>query len=68
MTCTDPKTDVVNINAYLKFGEILSFCFQDIEWKQTFGVIQGLWYKFGKNDVKQFQARSCQYKCIYKIR
>ena len=34
---TDPKIDVVNINAYLKFGEILSICSQDIERKQTFG-------------------------------
>ena len=41
MTCTDPKIDVVNINAYLKFGEILSICSQDIEQKQTFGVNQG---------------------------
>ena len=41
MTCTDPKIDVVNINAYLKFGEILSICSQDIEWKQTFGLNQG---------------------------
>ena len=40
MTCTDPKIDVVNINAYLKFGEILSIYSQDIERKQTFGVIQ----------------------------
>ena len=41
MTCTDPKIDVVNINAYLKFGEILSIYSQDIERKQTFGVNQG---------------------------
>ena len=41
MTCTDPKIDVVNINAYLNFGEILSFYSQDIERKQTFGVNQG---------------------------
>ena len=41
MTCTDPKIDVVNINAYLKFGEILSICSQDIERKQTFGLNQG---------------------------
>ena len=69
MTCTDPKIDVVNTNAYLKFGDILSICSQDIERKQTFDLNQGpeLWYKFGKNDMKQFKARSCQYKCIYKI-
>ena len=40
MTCTDPKIDVVNINAYLKFCEILSIYSQDIEGKQTFGVNQ----------------------------
>ena len=40
MTCTDPKIDVVNINAYLKFGEIMSICSQDIEPKQTFGISQ----------------------------
>ena len=41
MTCTDPKIDVVNINAYLQFGEILSICNQDIERKQPFGLNQG---------------------------
>ena len=53
MTCTDPKIGVVNINAYLKFDEILSIFSQDIELKQTFGVNQEpeLWYKFGKNDL-----------------
>ena len=25
--------DLVNINVYIKFGEILSICSQDIEWK-----------------------------------
>ena len=41
MTCTYPKIDVVNTNAYLKFGEILSICSQDIEQKQSFGLNQG---------------------------
>ena len=41
MTCTDPKIDVVNNIAYLKFGEVLSICSQDIERKQTFGINQG---------------------------
>ena len=33
------------MNAYIKFGEILSICSQDIEGKQNFGVNQGpqLW-------------------------
>ena len=26
-----PNLDLVNINAYTKFGKILSFCSQDIE-------------------------------------
>ena len=41
MTCTVSKIDVVNTNAYLKFGETLSICSQDIERKQTFDLNQG---------------------------
>ena len=26
MTCNDPKVDLVNMNAYIKFGEVLSVC------------------------------------------
>ena len=33
--------DLININAYTKFGEILSICSQNIEWKQNYGVNQG---------------------------
>ena len=53
MTCNDPKLDLVNLNAYIKFGEILSIGVQGIEWKQNFAVNQGpkLWYKFGKYDM-----------------
>ena len=38
------------MNAYIKFGEILSFCSQYIEEKRNFGVNQGplLWYKCAK--------------------
>ena len=39
--CYNPKLDLVNINAYIKFGEILSNCSQAIERKQNFGVNQG---------------------------
>ena len=39
--CNNPKLDLVNVNTYIKFGEILSTCSQDIEWKQSFGVNQG---------------------------
>ena len=52
MTCNNPKLDLVNINAYIIFGKILSICSQDIERKQKFAINQGplLWYKFEKND------------------
>ena len=33
MTANNPNLDIVNINAYIKFGEILSILFQDIERK-----------------------------------
>ena len=29
--CNNPNVDLVNMNAYIKFGEILSICSQDIE-------------------------------------
>ena len=69
MTCNNPKLDLVNVKAYIKFGENMSICSQNIEWKRYFGVNQGtlLFYKFGKNDMPQSQARSCQYECISKI-
>ena len=41
MMCKNPNVDLVNMNAYIKFGEILSICSQDIEQKQNFGVNQG---------------------------
>ena len=41
MKCNTPKLDLVNMNAYIKFGEILSICSQDIEPKQNFGINQG---------------------------
>ena len=39
--CNNPSIDRVNMNAYKKFGEILSICSQSIERKQNFGVNQG---------------------------
>ena len=36
-----PKLDVVNINAYAKFGQNPFIRYQDIERKQNCGVIQG---------------------------
>ena len=41
MMSNNPNVDLVNINAYIQFGEILSICSQDIERKQNFGVNQG---------------------------
>ena len=37
--CNNLNLGLVNINAYIKFGEILSICSQDIEQKS--GVNQG---------------------------
>ena len=39
--CNIPNVDFVDKNAYIKFGEILSICSQDIERKRNFGVNQG---------------------------
>ena len=41
MLCNNPKLDLVNMYAYIKFGEILSICSKDIERKLNFGVNQG---------------------------
>ena len=34
----DPNVDLVNMNANIKFGEILSISSQDIERKRNFGL------------------------------
>ena len=31
--CNNPNVDLVNMNAYINFGEILSIRSQDIKWK-----------------------------------
>ena len=41
MMCNNLNVNIVNMNAYIKFGKILSICSQDIELKQNFGVNQG---------------------------
>ena len=41
MTGNNPNIDIVNINAYTKFGEILSFSSQDIELKRNSDINQG---------------------------
>ena len=53
MTCINPKLDLVNMNAYLKFGENQSICSQDNERKQNFGVNQG------PNSVTNLQKMMC---------
>ena len=40
MTCNNLKLDLVNMNAYIKFGEILFIGSQDIERKRNFGLNQ----------------------------
>ena len=39
--CNNPNVDLVNLNAYIKFGEILLICSQDNERIQNFGINQG---------------------------
>ena len=41
MTANNPHVDLVIINSYIKFGQNLSICSQDIERKQFFYVNQG---------------------------
>ena len=41
MTYNNPELDLVNMNAYIKFGEKMSVSSQDIERKRNFGVNQG---------------------------
>ena len=36
MTSNNPKLDPVNMKAYIKFGEILSNCSQDIELRRNY--------------------------------
>ena len=40
MMCNIPKLNLIKINASIKFGEILSICSQDIEWRRNSGVNQ----------------------------
>ena len=41
MMCNNPHLDLVNINAYIKFGENMSSSSQDIERTRNFGVNKG---------------------------
>ena len=35
------RLDLVSMNAFIKFGENLSICSQNIELKQNYGINQG---------------------------
>ena len=50
MTGNNPNLDVASINAYIKFGEIISICSQDIERERNSDIIHGpqLSYKLEK--------------------
>ena len=39
--CNNPNLDLVNVNAYIKFGENLPICSLDLESKGNSGVNQG---------------------------
>ena len=41
MTSNNPKRDLVAVDVYTKFGQILSICSQDIERKRNSDVNQG---------------------------
>ena len=41
MTGNNPKRDLVDVDVYTKFGQILSICSQDIERKRNFGNNEG---------------------------
>ena len=52
MTCNNPKLDLVNMNAYIKFGDKMSVSSQDIEWKQNFK---------GHNSGTNLRKMTCNY-------
>ena len=72
LTGNNPNLDLVNINTQTKFGQNLSIHSKspDIDQKlnseRNSDISQGpeLCYKCAKNEVKQFQTRCCQYRCI----
>ena len=41
MMCNNPNVDLVYMNAYINFGEILSIYSQNIQRKRNFGINQG---------------------------
>ena len=43
MTGNNPNLNLVNMKAYIQFGEILSICSQDIEQKQNYDRWMDRW-------------------------
>ena len=41
MMGNNPKLDLVNVDVHTKFGQFLSICSQDIEWKRNSEENQG---------------------------
>ena len=68
-TGKNPNLDLVHINAYTKFGEILSICSEDIERKQNSDINQGpkLCYKSAKKNPNQHLVNISAYTKFGKI-
>ena len=72
MMCNNPNLGLFNINAYTKFGKILSFCLKIFSGNIILNLIQAITlYKIkGHNSITNaanIMSRFCQYKCMYKI-
>ena len=52
MTGNIPKLDLVDDDVHTKFGQILSICSQDIEWKRSFDIK-------GRNSIKILHKMTC---------
>ena len=67
MICNNPKLDLVNINAYIKFAEILSICSQDNEQKWNYdGRNDGITGKWNDRQPKSNIAPLFQSRAIIK--
>ena len=54
MMCNNPNLDLVNMKAYIKFGEILRIGSQDIQRKRNFGIK-------GHNSGTNFRKMMCNH-------
>ena len=41
LASNNPNLDLIIVNGYTKFGEILAICSEDIEWKRNSDINQG---------------------------